>query len=93
MTEFFVDSLGRNAFPTEERRKKVFLSVISFVNCIRERIERHTELVKGSVCVQGDHSGCDKPPVDIKTKVAFQEIGLILKQSFCFDVNRRFVTT
>ena len=28
------------------------------------------ELKKGGV-VQGDHSGCAKPPVDIKTKVLF----------------------
>ena len=38
--------------------------------------------------VQGDHSGCDKPPVDIKTKIQ-----LILKRNFYFGAKRRFVTT
>ena len=42
--------------------------------------------------VQGDHSGCDKPPVDIKTNVTFLYKLLILKRNLCFDVNRRFVT-
>ena len=36
---------------------------------------------------------CQNPPVDIKTKVAFQYMGLILIQNFCFDVNGRFGTT
>ena len=43
--------------------------------------------------IQGDHSGCDKPPVDFKTKVAFQYMGLIIKQNFCYEVNGRFDTT
>ena len=43
--------------------------------------------------VQGDHSGCDKPPVDIKAKVLFEYMGLTLKRNFCCDVSRRFVTT
>ena len=46
-----------------------------------------------SKILQGDHSGCAKPPVDIKTKVAFEYLGLILKRNFCFDIYRRFVTT
>ena len=46
-----------------------------------------------SQLVQGDHSGCVKPPVDTKTKVAFKYMGLIPKRNFCFDVNRRFGTT
>ena len=33
-----------------------------------------------------------QPPVDTKTKVAFQYKGLILKRNFCFDVNRRLGT-
>ena len=41
----------------------------------------------------GDHSGCDKPPVDSKTKLRFSYIGLILKCNFCFGVNGRFGTT
>ena len=40
--------------------------------------------------IQGDTSGRTKPPVDIKTKVAFQYMLFILKRNFCFDVNRRF---
>ena len=43
--------------------------------------------------VQGDHSGCVKPPVNIKTKVVFYYIGLVLKHNFGFDVNGRFDTT
>ena len=43
--------------------------------------------------LQGDHSGCVKPPIDTKTKVAFQYMVLILKRNFCFDVNGRFDTT
>ena len=26
--------------------------------------------VNSQICIQGDHSGCFKPPVDIKTKVS-----------------------
>ena len=40
--------------------------------------------------IQGDHSGCSQPPVDIKTKVPFQYEAYLLKRNFCFDVNRRF---
>ena len=43
--------------------------------------------------VQGDHSGCDKHPVDFKTKVAFQYMGLILIRNFCFEANESFETT
>ena len=43
--------------------------------------------------VQGDHSGCDKPPVDTKAKVAFQYKEHILKHNSCFDVNGRFGPT
>ena len=41
--------------------------------------------------VQGVHSGCFKPSVDTKTKVAFLYMGLIPKWNFCFDVNQREV--
>ena len=37
--------------------------------------------------IQGDHSGWAKPQVDIKTKIQFLHMGLLLKQNFCFDVN------
>ena len=53
--------------------------------------QKATRLV--DLTVQGDHSGCAKPPVDIKTKVPFYYMGLILNWNFCFDVNRRFGTT
>ena len=43
--------------------------------------------------IQGDHSGCAKPPIDNTTKVLFQYMGLILKRNFCLDVNGRFGTT
>ena len=43
--------------------------------------------------IQGDTSGSSQPPVDIKTKVVFQHMLLILKRNFCFDVNRRLGTT
>ena len=37
---------------------------------------------KKLICVQGDHSGCAKPPVDVKTKHPFLYMGLILKWNF-----------
>ena len=43
--------------------------------------------------LQGDHSGCFKPPVDIKTKVHFLYEELIPKRNICFGVNGRFETT
>ena len=45
------------------------------------------------ILLQGDHSGCAKPPVDVETKVPFQYTGLKVKQNFYFDVNRNFGTT
>ena len=38
--------------------------------------------------IQGDHSGCIKPPVDIKTKGS-----VYTKCNICFGVNGRFDTT
>ena len=43
--------------------------------------------------LQGDHSGCVKPPFDIKTKVPFQYEAHVLRRNLCFGVNRRFDTT
>ena len=43
--------------------------------------------------LQGDHSGCVKPPVDTETKVAFYNMGHILKRNFCCAVNGRFEST
>ena len=45
--------------------------------------------------IQGDHSGCDKPPIEIKTKVPFWYEEFILKRNICFGVNRnrRLVAT
>ena len=48
---------------------------------------------ENTTTVQGDHSGGSQPPVDIKTKVAFQYKPLILKHNFCFHVNGRLGTT
>ena len=42
--------------------------------------------------LQGDHSGCFQPPVDIKTKVPFLNEGHVLKRSL-FCVNVRLGTT
>ena len=42
--------------------------------------------------VQGDHSGCFKPPDDIKTKVLLSYRVLILKRNICLGVNERFDT-
>ena len=44
---------------------------------------------KPCALIQGDKSGKTKPPVDIKTKVAFQYKRLILKRNFYFDVKGR----
>ena len=38
--------------------------------------------------IQGDHSSCTLGLVDIKTKVPFQYMFLILKHNICFDVNK-----
>ena len=46
-----------------------------------------------NISVQGDHSSCAKPPIDIKTEVPFYITDSILKWNFCFDVNGRFDTT
>ena len=40
--------------------------------------------------LQGDHSACSKPPVDIDLKVVFQHKVLILKCNFQINVNGRF---
>ena len=40
--------------------------------------------------VQGDTSGCSLGLVDIKIKVVFY---VVLKQNFCFDVNRTLNTS
>ena len=44
--------------------------------------------------IQGDRSGCSLGLIDIKTKVAFQYMLLILKQhNFCLDINNTWGTT
>ena len=43
--------------------------------------------------MQGDHSGCVKPPVELKTNVLFQYEANVLKHNLCFGVNGRFGTT
>ena len=39
--------------------------------------------------VHGDYSRCSQPLINIKTKVAFQSLGLKLKRNFGFNVNGR----
>ena len=43
--------------------------------CVTENdvMENQGGQARGSMCdyLQGDHSGCAKPPIDIQTKVAF----------------------
>ena len=34
--------------------------------------------------LQGDHSGCVEPPVDIKTNILFQYEAHVLKHNLCF---------
>ena len=43
--------------------------------------------------IQGDHSGCSLGLVDIKTKVVFHNVLLILKCNFCTYVNGTLGTT
>ena len=43
--------------------------------------------------VQGGHSACSKPPVEIDVEVAFKYNDLILKRTFQINVNRRFCTS
>ena len=42
------------------------------------------------VHVQGDHSACSKPPLDIDLKVAFEYKVLLLKRNFQINVNKMF---
>ena len=43
--------------------------------------------------LQGDHSGCVKPPVVIKTKYEYEYEAHVLEHNYCFDVNGRFDST
>ena len=52
-----------------------------------------SEIINYWTGIQGDHSGCDKPPIDTDTNVAFWYKLLIIKRNFRFDVNGRFDTT
>ena len=40
--------------------------------------------------MQGDHSACSKPPVDIDLKVAVLNKDLIIKRNFQINVNGGF---
>ena len=57
--------------------------------------KRCIERAEKCICwVQGDHSGCVKPPVDIKTKVPFEYVAHTCTKTQPFvDVNGRFDTT
>ena len=61
--------------------------VLAFVG---SRVGTHKKAGCKSLC---DDAGSSQPPVDMKTKVVFYHKGLILKRTFCFDVNRRLETT
>ena len=68
--------------------------------CIIERAEQQPTLFQSSfrencswISVQGDTSGCAKPPVDFKTKVLFWPCLAWPKQNLCFEVNERLCTT
>ena len=38
--------------------------------------------------LKGDHLGCVKPPVGMKTKVPFHYVAIILKRNLCFGLTR-----
>ena len=46
--------------------------------------------IKLCINVQGDHSACSKPAVDIYLKVVFYYTDLIVKRNFQINVNLRF---
>ena len=46
----------------------------------------------GAIHIQGDTSHCSQPPVDIKTKVPFQNEAHVLKRKICYYANGRFDT-
>ena len=46
-----------------------------------------------TIILQGDQSGLSLGYVDIKTRVAFWYMDLILKHKLCFDVNTTLGTT
>ena len=60
----------------------------------RQDLHRELEAVDKCTSIQGDHSGCVKPPIDIKrTNVPLQYEAHELKRNLCFDVNRMLGTT
>ena len=58
------------------------VSVCYFMACLKNQEQ-----------LQGDPSGLSQPTVDIKTNVVFQNMLLMLKRNFCFDVNSRLGPT
>ena len=50
-------------------------------------------LLEEGEAVQGDHSGCAKPPVDFETNILYKYEPYVLKRNLCFIVNMRFGTT
>ena len=75
-------------YDDETRRVGVKVRKV-FQHLWRREIIRHMWYLR----VQGDHSGCVKPPVDIKTKVPFWYEANVLKRKLCFGVNGRFEST
>ena len=60
------------------------------VQCNPVNRVQYTLNMSDTALVQGDHSACSKPPVDIDLKVEFHYKVLILKRNFQINVNRRF---
>ena len=75
------------------QRHKVRIILITGVDLVAPLQPLYPFIDQGHPNIQDDPSGWSKPPVDIKTNVAFQYMLLKLKRNFCFDVNRRLGPT
>ena len=49
------------------------------------RARRGSRAISVTSHLQGDHSGCAKPPIDLKMKVTFQYEANVLKCNLCFQ--------
>ena len=61
--------------------------------CERQRVLCLSDFLSNWSRIQGDHSACSKPPIDIDLRVAFWYKVLILKRNFQINVNGRFWTS
>ena len=55
--------------------------------------EHELDELRVVILIQGGPSGCSLGYVDIKAKVVFQSVLLVLKRSFCCDANKTYGTT